>query len=190
MLKYINVTIDEFYKIKPDIYEMLSLMNKDALHDNYTLKNFFKDKPILISLIYKNDLPYEASTIISRPVFNNGCRVLNRLMVVPEKREKVPSFKIPETTLTMLRSQLNYVSNYYDYAFISREFNSYRFCKKFSKDCNRFLKYVWRYEVSRYLVCNWQKNWGHPPRSCFQWIAWTSFKEIDTLPLLSESLYQ
>lgn len=184
-----NYTADEYYKIKPDIEYMLGLMSVDKLKENYTVEGFLKDNPLFFSIIYKDGEPYEASNVISRNCFNNGCRVLNRLMVDPNKRDKTPTAKIPNTTLTMLQSQLDFAKNNFDFAFISREFNTYRFCKRFAKDCNNFLNYFWQYETEKFLVCEWKKDWGHPDDSCWQSIAWTKFKNIDIFPLQSWSSF-
>jgi hypothetical protein len=184
---YKSFPIEEYYKIKPDIELLLSSMSCDKLKENYTIENFFKDKPLYISIIYKDDEPFEASTVITRDAFSNGCRVLNRLMVDSAKRDTKITKHIPITTLTMLKQQLDFVKDQFDFAFISREFNTYRFCKRFANDCSNFLDHAWTYETERFLVCNWKAQWGIPNNSCLQWIAWTKFKEIDTFPLLSES---
>lgn len=184
-----NYPADEYYKIKPDIEYLLGLMSLDKLKDNYTIQGFFKDNPLFFSIIYKNNEPFEASTVITRACFNNGCRVLNRLMVNPDQRDKFLTASIPNTTLTMLQSQLDFVKNTFDFAFISREFNTYRFCKRFAKDCSNSLNYYWQYETEKFLVCNWKKEWGSPDNSCWQSVAWTKFKDLDTFPLQSQSSF-
>mgnify|MGYP001227777278 CR=1 FL=1 len=47
-----------------------------------------------------NDEPFEASTVITRKEWNNGCRVLNRIMVVPELRKS--NTYIPDTVYLIL----------------------------------------------------------------------------------------
>jgi hypothetical protein len=183
MHTYKNYPIDEYYKIKPDVEYILDLMYKDKLNLNYTKENFYKDNPLFVSIIYKYNQPFEASTVITRNTFNGGCRVLNRLMVNPSWREKGTAVGIPETTLTMLQSQINYAKENFNFAFISREFNTYRFCKRFAKDASAFLGDKWDYETDRFLVCNdTSKN-----SPCWQNIAWTKFTDLDTFPLQAQS---
>lgn len=185
-----NYPIDEYYKIKPDVEHLLGLMSFDKLKDNYTTQSFLKDNPLFVSIIYKNNDPYEASSVITRDCFNNGCRVLNRLMVDPSKRDRTTAPGIPRTTLTMLKSQLDFSKDKFDVAFISREFNTYRFCKRFARDCNNFLDYKWTYETDKFLVCNWEQEWGYPNDSCWHWIAWTSFTDVDNVPLQDQSSFR
>lgn len=177
---YVNVSSLEYYKIKPDVEYILTKMSGE----NYTKDSFYRDDPIFYSIIYKDSEPYEASTVITRPLFNGGCRVLNRLMVIPDKRDKVPSAKIPATTLTMLREQIKYVKDIYDFAFISREFNTHLFCKRFAKDASKFLKKDWFYEKEKYVVCREYKQ-----KPCNQFIAWTSLLNTE-LGLLSSPFEQ
>lgn len=185
MYTYKNYPINEYYKIKPDVEYILERMYKDKLNSNYTKENFYKDDHLFVSIIYKYDQPFEASTVITRNMFNNGCRVLNRLMVTPTWREKGTAAGIPETTLTMLKSQIEFARDKFDFAFISREFNTYRFCKRFAKDATNFLDNPWHYETDRFLVCNnTSKN-----SPCWQNVAWTKFTNLDIFPLQPQSSY-
>jgi hypothetical protein len=180
-----NVHIDQYYQIKDDVESLMLQMHQDKLSENYTTENFFKDDPLFVSIIYKYNQPFQVSTIISRDIFQGGCRVLNRLMVSPLFREKNTAPGIPETTLTMLKSQIEFAKEHFDFAFISRQFNTYRFCKRFAKDANNFLDSKWKYETDRYLVCNNPR----PNSTCWQNIAWTKFKGVDSFPLQSQSSY-
>jgi hypothetical protein len=183
--RFKNVHIDQYYQIKDDVESLMLQMKHDKLSENYTTENFFKDGPVFISIIYKNNQPFEVSTIISRDMFQGGCRVLNRLMVSPLLRERSTSPCIPETTLTMLASQIEFAKEHFNFAFISRQYNTHRFCKRFAKDANNFLDSTWKYETDRYLVCNDPK----PNSTCWQNIAWTKFKDLDNFPLQSQSSY-
>ena len=181
-----NVTIDQYYQIKNDVEFLMLQMKNDKLSENYTLDNFFKDDPLFVSIIYKYNQPFEVSTVIKRDIFNGGCRVLNRLMVSPLWREKGTAVGIPETTLTMLKSQIEFAQEHFDFAFISRQFNTYRFCKRFAQDANNFLDSKWTYEKDRFLVC----NDNNPNSSCWQNVAWTNFKDVGTFPLQARSSFR
>lgn len=183
-ITYKNYSREKYYKIKNDFEHLLSLMAADKLAENYTLENFYKDDHLFYSMVYKNGEPYQASTVITRDIFNNGCRVLNRLMLDPNHRSI--DFRISDTILTMLRYQVDYAKKNFDFAFISREFNTHLFCKRFAKDCNNFLDSEWIYEEEKFLV-NWDNDRMIPKNSCWQWIAWTKFKDIAHFPLQSIS---
>jgi len=185
-ITYKNCSKEEYYKIKNDFEYLLSLMTVDKLAENYTLDNFYKDDHLFYSMVYRDGKPYEASTVIYRDNFNNGCRVLNRLMVDPNERSI--NFRISDSILTMLKYQIDYTKDKFDFAFISREFNTHLFCKRFARDCNNFLDSKWMYEKEKFLV-NWDKKRKVPKDSCWQWIAWTNFKNIPNLPLQSLSTF-
>jgi hypothetical protein len=85
---YTNCTAEEYHRIKPDVEHILDQMEGD----NYSREGFYKDDHLFYSIIYRDGIPYEASTVITRPIFYGGARVLNRLMVVPDMRDKVPRF--------------------------------------------------------------------------------------------------
>lgn len=168
---YENYPGDELWKIKPELQYIMEKVseNSDTLSSNYTSERFYKDDILFVSIIYKDFVPFEASTVITRDVFNGGCRVLNRLMVVPDQREKKIARGIPDTTLTMLKSQVEHVLESYDFAFISRELNSHRFVKRFAHDASNFMLREWHYEKDKHLVC---KN-NATGSSCWQHVAWT-----------------
>jgi len=180
---YKNAAMKDLWQIKDDVDYILQSQNTgDALSANYTPERFYTDETLFVSIIYKNDIPFEASTIITRDIFLGGCRVLNRLMVVPELRDKVPSAKIPQTTLTMLNSQIEFIENDYDFAFISRELNSYRFMKRFASDAGKFTDREWHYQTSKFLVCGdiTEKS------PCWQNVAWTDFSGLTQFPLIEQ----
>lgn len=174
MYEYVNVPVKYFGIIESDVDYIRSKLieSDDKLKDNYSSENFYKDEILFASIIYINDEPFQASTVIARKLWNNGCRVLNRLMVVPKLRSQ--NTYIPTTTLTMLKEQIKFAQTKFDYAFISRELNTYRFVKRFAKDAGK----DWQYETDKYLVCE-------EGPSCAQHIAWTNFNKIQSLPLQS-----
>ena len=172
MYKYVDVPAKYFSLIESDIDYIRSRIEKtdDDLNQNYTRERYYKEEILFASIIYMNDEPFEASTVVARKEWNNGCRVLNRIMVVPELRKG--NTYVPDTVLTMLKSQIEFAKTKFDYAFISRQFNTYKFVKKFAKDVGN----NWQYETNKYLVC---KNGS----GCEQYIAWKSFKDLKKLPL-------
>lgn len=172
MYKYVNVSSKNFKLIESDINYIRSRIKNsdDILRNNYTYEKYYNDEILFASIIYMNDEPFEASTVVTRKEWNNGCRVLNRIMVVPELRKA--NTCIPNTVLTMLKSQIEFVKTKFDYAFISRQFQTYKFVKKFAKDVGD----GWQYETKKYIVCNGDS-------SCHQHIAWKNFKNLKKLPL-------
>lgn len=172
---YANYPADEYYKIKSDVEHILDQMKGH----NYSRSGFYQDNHLFYSIIYRDGEPFEASTVISRPIFYGGARVLNRLMVVPHMRDKVPSAKIPQTTLTMLTAQVEFALLDHEFAFISREYNSYLFTKRFAQDASKFMRTDWLYDEERQLV-----HEDHKSETSLQYIAWTG---TDELPLFKES---
>ena len=172
MYEYVNVPVKYFGIIESDVDYIRSKLieSDDKLKDNYSSENFYKDEILFASIIYINDEPFQASTVITRKLWNNGCRVLNRLMVAPKLRAQ--NTYIPTTTLTMLKEQIKFAQTKFDYAFVSRQFNTYRFVKRFAKDAGK----DWQYETDKYLVCKGDSG-------CEQYIAWKSFKDLKKLPL-------
>lgn len=180
MYNYVTVATKEYNKIQKDVEYLLSKqkVSSDPLQINYTNKKFFNDNIICFSMIYKNNQPYEMSTVIHRNCFGNGCRILNRLLVDPDQRDKKIATQIPSTTLTMVEQQIAHIKNQFDYAFISREFNTFQFVKKFAICAENHTKNKWHWEKQKYFVCA-DKN----SKACNQWIAWTSFRDEFTLQL-------
>ena len=108
MYKYVDVPAKYFSLIESDIDYIRSRIEKtdDDLNQNYTRERYYKDEILFASIIYMNDEPFEASTVVARKEWNNGCRVLNRIMVVPELRKG--NTYVPDTVLTMLKSQIEF----------------------------------------------------------------------------------
>ena len=120
----------------------------------------------------------DISTAYTRPFYNNGCRLTTRLLVNQDLRTK-GLHTIPDTIFTMMAQQLYYViANYnFDYVFVSREFNTHKFVKKYCEGAIRFTHLPWRYELKRYATFD-----GATPDE-YQWVTWAPLKKIDTLPL-------
>ena len=181
-LEFVNVTSkhDDLEWLRSKIYHSTI---DDTLKYNYSKEIFYIDDILFSTVIYRDDMPVEGSTVITRDIFKGGARVLNRLMTVPEERNNF-QWKIGATCLTMLKNQIEFASQHFDYAFASRELNSYRFMKRFAKDANAFMDYRWQYKTDRHLVCNPAID------NCWQYIAWTEFTDLDTFPLQSLSSYR
>lgn len=171
---YANHIAQDYHLIQADVEHILDQMEGD----NYSREGFYKDDHLFYSIIYRDGIPYEASTVITRPIFYGGARVLNRLMVVPDMRDKVPSAKIPETTLTMLSAQVKFALQDHEFAFISREFNTYLFMRRFAQDASKYMRTDWMYDMERQLVHD-----DHKSETSLQYVAWTG---VDELPFFTE----
>ena len=179
-LKFVNVTSihDDLEWLRSKVY----YTTNDSLKHNYSKERFYKDDILFSTIIYRDDMPVEGSTVITRDIFKGGARVLNRLITVPEERNNF-QLRIGTTCLKMLKSQLEFASQHFNYAFTSRELNTYRFMKRFAEDANAFMDFKWNYKTDKHLVCNPAID------NCWQYIAWTEFTDLDTFPLQSQSSY-
>lgn len=180
MFDYITVSIDHYNKIKNDVEFILNqeTNNPTRLSKNYTLERFLQKETLAVSVVYKDGIPMDISTAYTRPFYNNGCRLTTRLLVNQDLRTK-GLHTIPDTIFTMMAQQLYYViANYnFDYVFVSREFNTHKFVKKYCEGAIRFTHLPWRYELKRYATFD-----AATPDE-YQWVTWAPLKKIDTLPL-------
>lgn len=186
--KVVSVETESFGLIIEDVKYVLSQLenSNDRLKSNYTIDEFFKDSPSLITIVYRDKLPYQISSVISRKIFNGGCRVLNRLARIPSERCRLVNSFIPDDFVKMVNQQLSFASNKYSFAFTSREFNTHLFMKKLCQELTNRSSYDWNYDTTLRLVCNWQTSWGFPSDACWHWIGWCNLSEIDNLPLLTK----
>ena len=180
--QYRIVTTSEYNDIQSDYEYIIDDANQsnDKLKENYT-KTLFKDDPILYSVVYKDNLPWQFSNVITRDIFSNGVRLLNRLYVITKNRDNSNNNRprIPYETLLMVKQQqeLSYKIINIDYVFMSREFNSCLFMKKMTNELNQHLNLNWKYEKQKFKVCNSNTI------ACQQWICWSSNK-LKELPLI------
>lgn len=178
--KYVTVPIDKYYTIQDEVEELLEQeqSNPGRLANNYTKEKFLQEETLAVSVVYKNRIPMDISTVLTRPFYKNGVRLTTRLLVNQKLRTKGLRI-IPDTIFTMMTQQFHFVLDNcnFNYAFVSREFNSHLFVKKYCEGAIKFTSYPWRYELKKFATFDKAK-----PKD-YHWITWTPIKNIDSLPL-------
>ena len=149
---YVTVPYEEYYTIKDDIEWSLTSMSyyNDTLRENYTLENMFKDDTKAVSITYKRGMPYQISTVISRPIFNNALRICNRFFQIPTDRSKTLIGFDLRTMIEMIASQQNMFLD--SQLFISREKNV-KTLDLMTKWINCFTSQSWQVQKQKYMVC-------------------------------------
>ena len=180
MFRYVTVSIEQYHTIQKDVEEILKQeeLNPGRLADNYTKENFLEEGTLAVSVVYKDNIPMDISTAFTRPFFKNGCRLTTKLLVNQNLRTKGLRV-IPDTIFTMMNQQFSFILNNhnFDYAFVSREFNSHLFVKKYCEGAVKFTGYPWRYELKKFAT------YKEAEPEDYHWVTWTPIKNIDSLPL-------
>lgn len=149
---YVTVPFSQYNNVADDIDWALTHMSyhNDSLRKNYTEKRFFNDDVKAVSITYKDGMPYQVSTVISRPMFNGALRICNRFMQVPTYRSKsLIGFDL-RTMIEMILSQQEMFSK--DNLFISREKNL-KTLKLMTSWINHFGNKVWSTQDQKIMVC-------------------------------------
>ena len=180
MFKYVTVSINQYHTIQKDVELILKQeeLNPGRLANNYTKENFLEEGTLAVSVVYKDNIPMDISTAFTRPFFKNGCRLTTKLLVNQNLRTKGLRV-IPDTIFTMMNQQFSFILNNhnFDYAFVSREFNSHLFVKKYCEGAVKFTGYPWRYELKKFAT------YKEAEPEDYHWVTWTPIKNIDSLPL-------
>lgn len=180
MFRYVTVSIDQYHTIQKDVEMILDQekLNPGILAHNYTKEKFIGKGTLAVSVVYKDDIPMDISTAFTRPFFKNGCRLTTKLLVNQKLRTKGLRL-IPDTIFTMMNQQFNFIldNHNFDYAFVSREFNSHLFVKKYCEGAVKFTGYPWKYELKKFAT------YKEAEPKDYHWITWTPIKNIDSLPL-------
>jgi hypothetical protein len=78
----------------------------------------------------------------------------------------------------MLSAQVEFALQDHEFAFISREFNTYLFMRRFAQDASKYMRTDWMYDMERQLVHD-----DHKSETSLQYVAWTG---VDELPFFTE----
>jgi hypothetical protein len=173
---------------------VLTISKDDSLFESYCekIKEFCGDiQDIKLLKNYKKDLKIEDSiaistfenegqilgfsTVLHRPIFNNGVRILNRFYKDKTYRFINNRREVSRETKEMIEQQLEVAKSLeFDFAFMSRESNitppAFKYYSKYLNFAN------WHVEDKKYKVC-------HGDISCDQFIIWTPIKSNATLSL-------
>lgn len=133
------------------------------------------DESIAISIFKQGEEIVGFSSILHRPLFGNGVRILNRFYKKNNFRFVNTSRMLSSETTIMIKQQIDLAKNLnYDYAFMSREG---------SKSIPAFMHYKkdldfvdWNVNNARYKVCDYGKE-------CYQYVMWTPLKELANISL-------
>ena len=150
---YVTVPYHNYDSVKDDIEWSLTNMayHNDALRGNYNKNKFFSDNVKAVSITYRHEMPYQISTVISRPKFNGALRICNRFFQIPTYRSKsLIGFDL-RSMIEMILSQqeMFYDSN----LFISREKNP-KTLELMTKWINYFGSKTWKVQKERCMVCD------------------------------------
>lgn len=151
----------------------------ENIHNIKLIKNYTKflkiEDSIAISTFEDEDQILGFSTVLHRPIFNNGVRILNRFYKKESYRFVNNKREVSEETKTMIKQQLDIARLYnFDFAFMSREgtvtppaFSHYR----------KYLDFTtWYIECEKYKVCKGNSD-------CDQFIMWTPLTQDANLNL-------
>ena len=149
---YVTVPYSEYHTIKSDIDWTLTHMryHDDALRDNYTEQRFFNDDVKAISITYRHGMPYQVSSVISRPIFNGALRICNRFLQIPTYRSKsLIGFDLRSMIEMIIDQQLMFNNSQ---LFISREKNL-KALKLMTTWINYFSEQNWLTQSNKIMVC-------------------------------------
>lgn len=120
---------------------------------------------IAISVFEEDNQILGFSTVLHRPIFNNGVRILNRFYKDTAYRFVNKKREVSKETKEMIKQQLEVAKSFnFDFAFMSRES---RISPPAFKHYQHYLSFAkWNVEEKRYRVCNGNDD-------CNQFIIWT-----------------
>tara|TARA_Y100001963_G_C6782477_1_gene450751 strand:- start:1932 stop:2555 length:624 start_codon:yes stop_codon:yes gene_type:complete len=170
-------------ELKKDEYD-------DRLLINYTPERLNIDEWIALTIYEDNKKIYGFSTVINRPFWGKGARILNRFFKIKGYRFENDKRKISDATINMIKEQLSTCKALgYEYAFMSRETQNPSAIKAW----NHYGKYFkmlgnWNIPEESFQMTEYPEK-----LSCWQQIIWTPLKEgskpaIDSIT--KEELYE
>lgn len=150
----------------------------DKLIENYRPKRLQSRDSIGITVYLDDGALLGFSTVITRDIFGNGTRVLNRFVKSPVYRFENERRRVSQETKDMIQQQLNISRELgFDYSFMSRYTTTTR--SNFDHYGKQLTFAEWKNEPGRYCVT---ENFHH--KTSYQHLIWTSFNDnVKELPM-------